>query len=78
MEQMTSHPWATRAAVASFSFAGSNQELRKMTLQVIEGSTLCAPSSIAFPGPTMSGIGKPPMNPSFFDSVTCPPAIPAR
>ena len=49
-----------------------------MTLQVIEGSTLCAPSSIAFPGPTMSGIGKPPMNPSFFDSVTCPPAMPAR
>ena len=78
MEQMTSQPCETRVAVASFSFAGSYQEFRKITWQVVEGSTLCAPSSMALPGPTMSGMGKPPMNPSFFDRVTCPAAIPAR
>jgi len=62
---------------ASFSFAGSNHEFRNTTVQVAAGLTLCAPSSSAFAGPTMSGIGKPPMKPILFDFVVLPAATPA-
>ena len=45
---------------------------------VASGLTLYAPSRMALAGPTMSGIGKPPMKPNFPALDILPPARPAR
>ena len=67
-----------RLLVASASLTGIDQSPVKMTVQVIFGSTLRAPSSKALMLRRTCGMGFAATNPVFFDFVVWPATMPLR